>query len=47
MPAGAPGRLQALREFMTLFRPGDRNEVLRLDDPAPFFHESLQWFTGA
>ncbi len=47
LPAGAPGRLHALREFLTLFRRGDRGEVLRLDDPAPFFHESLHWFTGA
>jgi predicted ATP-grasp superfamily ATP-dependent carboligase len=44
LPAGSPGRLQALAEFMNAFRAGDRNEVLRLDDPAPFLHESLHWF---
>ncbi len=36
----------SLAEFMNVFRVGDRNEVLRLDDPAPFLHESLHWFMG-
>jgi predicted ATP-grasp superfamily ATP-dependent carboligase len=44
LPEGAPGRLQSVAEFMNLLRVGDRNEVLRLDDPAPFLHESLHWF---
>ena len=44
LPPGSPGRLMALAEFMNAFRAGDRNEVLRLDDPAPFLHESLHWF---
>lgn len=44
LPAGAPGRLQSLAEFMNLHRVGDRNEVFRFDDPAPFLHESLYWF---
>jgi predicted ATP-grasp superfamily ATP-dependent carboligase len=43
LPTGSPGRLQATAEFMNFLRVGDRNEVLRLDDPAPFLHESLQW----
>ncbi len=46
LPAGSPGRLMALAEFMNVFRAGDRFEVLRLDDPAPFLHESLHWFIG-
>jgi len=40
----APGRGRALLEFLHL-RARDRNEVLRLDDPAPFFRESVQWLT--
>lgn len=43
LPSGSPGRLQATAEFMNFLRAGDRNEVLRLDDPAPFLHESLHW----
>lgn len=46
LPEGAPGRLQSLAEFMNVLRAGDRNEILRLDDPAPFLHESLHWFMG-
>ncbi len=46
LPPGSPGRLHALGEFVAL-RPGDRNEVLRLDDPLPFLHESLRWFRAA
>ena len=46
LPGGSPGRLRAVGEFMRVFR-GDRNEVLRFDDPMPFLHESLHWFTGA
>jgi predicted ATP-grasp superfamily ATP-dependent carboligase len=43
LPAGAPGRLQATAEFLNFVRPGDRNEVLRFDDPMPFLHETLHW----
>lgn len=46
LPDGAPGRLQSLAEFMNVLRAGDRNEILRLDDPRPFLHESLHWFMG-
>ena len=46
LPEGSPGRLQSLAEFMNVLRVGDRNEVLRLNDPAPFLHESLHWFMG-
>ena len=44
LPEGSPGRWQALAEFMNLHRAGDRNEILRFDDPMPFLHESLHWF---
>ncbi len=36
-------RLQAVREFLRR-AAGDRSEVLRWRDPAPFLVESLQWF---
>lgn len=44
LPADAPGRGRAMLDFLRL-RVGDRNEILRLDDPAPFLRESIQWFT--
>ena len=44
LPAGFPGRAIALREFMTLWRPGDRSEVLRRVDPRPGFVETVNWF---
>ena len=40
----APSLLGALGAFFVLWRPGDRNEILRLSDPRPFFHETLEWF---
>jgi len=44
LPPGEPGRLRSLREFLALWRPGDRNEILRRDDPQPFVRETLDWF---
>jgi predicted ATP-grasp superfamily ATP-dependent carboligase len=41
---GEPGRLGALARFLLLWRPGDRNEILRLDDPRPFLRETAAWF---
>ncbi len=38
-----PGRMGALARFVLPWRPGDRFEVLRFRDPAPFFRESVQW----
>jgi predicted ATP-grasp superfamily ATP-dependent carboligase len=46
LPPGSPSRLAALREFLTLWRPGDRSEILRLDDPAPAFRELADWIRG-
>jgi predicted ATP-grasp superfamily ATP-dependent carboligase len=44
LPPDASPRGRAILEFMRLWWPGDRNEVLRLDDPAPFVRESIDWF---
>ena len=43
LPPGEPGRLGALARFLLLWRPGDRNEIFRLDDPRPFLRETAQW----
>lgn len=40
------GKLRAVRDFLVLWRPGDRNEVLRLNDPGPFLRETIDWFRG-
>ena len=44
LPPGDPSRLGAVARFLILWRPGDRNEVLRLSDPRPFLRESRAWF---
>lgn len=36
-------KARALLHFMTLWRPGDRYEVLRLSDLRPFWAESVDW----
>jgi predicted ATP-grasp superfamily ATP-dependent carboligase len=41
--ASLPGRLQALGRFLVPWRPGERSDVLRIDDPRPFLRESVQW----
>lgn len=49
-PAGRPGRdgrLAAMAEFLVLWRPGDRSEVLRPGDPAPFLRETRDWLADA
>jgi predicted ATP-grasp superfamily ATP-dependent carboligase len=43
LPPGAASRAAVVREFLRLWRPGDRSEVLRLGDPWPFMRESWQW----
>jgi hypothetical protein len=43
LPPEATGRWRTLWEFARV-RRGDRNEVLRWDDPAPFVRETLDWF---
>ena len=47
MPAEAPPRWQVVRDFIKVWRPNERNEVLRLDDPLPFVRETLDWFSRA
>jgi hypothetical protein len=32
-----------LLDFLRVWRPGDRNEILRLTDPMPFVRETLGW----
>jgi predicted ATP-grasp superfamily ATP-dependent carboligase len=44
LPPSAPSLLRVVGDFLTLWRPGDRNEILRLDDPVPFLRETLEWF---
>ncbi len=44
LPPDAPGRWRALRDFFTVHFARDREEILRFDDPRPFFRESVQWF---
>lgn len=41
------GRLEALADFLVLWRPGDRSEVLRLSDPMPFVEETRRWVRDA
>ena len=43
LPPGSAGRLAALGEFLTLWRPGDRGEILRFADPAPACRELADW----
>jgi predicted ATP-grasp superfamily ATP-dependent carboligase len=43
LPPDAPSRWAVVREFSNLWRPGDRNEVFRLNDPMPFIRETVDW----
>jgi predicted ATP-grasp superfamily ATP-dependent carboligase len=45
LPHGSPTRLAALLQFFH-WREDTQNEVLRLDDPAPFARETLNWLRG-
>lgn len=46
LPVDSPGRLRTLVEFMKFWRPDDRFEVARLNDPVPFLRESWSWIRG-
>ena len=46
VPPGAGSRWRAVRDFLTLWRPGDRSEILRLSDPRPFLRETVDWVRG-
>jgi predicted ATP-grasp superfamily ATP-dependent carboligase len=43
LPPNSPGRMAAVREFLALWRPGDRSEILRWSDPVPALTEALTW----
>jgi predicted ATP-grasp superfamily ATP-dependent carboligase len=43
LPDDAPGRGRVLREFLLLWRPGDRGEIFRIRDPLPAVQEGLDW----
>lgn len=45
--SGRGGRLSALASFLVPWHRGDRSEVLRWEDPAPFLLETAQWFGEA
>ena len=44
LPAGSPSRLRAVLRALVPWLPGDRLEVLRVSDPAPFLRETLRYF---
>ncbi|MEJ7811582.1 MAG: ATP-grasp domain-containing protein [Gemmatimonadaceae bacterium] len=44
LPPDAPSRGRAVRDFLTVWKPGDRTEILRLRDPMPFVRETIDWF---
>ena len=46
LPPSASSRLRAVLDFLVLWRPGDHNEILRLNDPMPFFRETRDWLRG-
>ncbi len=46
LPPHSPSRWQALADFLRLWRPGDRNEILRAGDPLPFVRETIDWLGG-
>lgn len=46
LPPGEPSRIGAVLQFLRLWRPGDRNEILRWTDPLPFVWETLEWCRG-
>lgn len=43
LPTGSPSRVRAIGDFLTIWRPGDRSQVLRFDDPRPFVRETIGW----
>jgi predicted ATP-grasp superfamily ATP-dependent carboligase len=44
LPDDAPGRLHLIRDFLRIWRAGERNEVFRLRDPGPLIRETRDWF---
>lgn len=46
LPPGSLSRLRGVLRPLIPWLPGDRFEVLRASDPAPFFRETLRYFGG-
>ncbi len=46
LPAGSPGRLGAMASFAKFWGTGMKYDVLRLNDPGPFWHELKTYFGG-
>lgn len=46
LPPGTPGRWAAIRAFFSVEGGVDREEILRRDDPRPFFRETVQWLSS-
>jgi predicted ATP-grasp superfamily ATP-dependent carboligase len=46
LPPSHPGRWRTLWEFLRFWDANTKNEVFRLDDPKPFFRETIQWVRG-
>ena len=44
LPPDAPSRWRATLDFLRLWRPRDRNDVLRAGDFRPFIRETIDWF---
>jgi len=44
LPPGSPGRIRGVLSALVPWMPGDRLEVFRFADPAPFFRETAQYF---
>lgn len=47
LPPDSPTRWQAARQFLQVWNPNDRNEILRFEDPWPFVRETIDWFRRA
>lgn len=47
LPPGSSGRLRAVLRLFLPWVPGDRFEVFRASDPAPFFRETLRYFRAS
>lgn len=46
LPPDHPGKLKSLTRFLAPKHAGQRNEVLRLEDPLPAFLEFVRWLVG-
>jgi predicted ATP-grasp superfamily ATP-dependent carboligase len=47
LPPDAPSRARVVRDFVRVWRPGERSEVFRLSDPWPFVRETIDWLRRA